>query len=102
MNLIHIRQAGTSWALCAALVITSTASFAQQAGTPAATAPTTIKSTAEEVVLDVVVRDKKGKPIKDLTADDFSVMDNGTKQQIKSFRLVEGTEAIEKGSKVAL
>ncbi len=57
--------------------------------------PPVIKTTVDEVVLDVVVRDKKGKPIKDLTAADITLMDNGVKQQIKGFRLVEGAEAIE-------
>ena len=57
--------------------------------------PPVIKTTVDEVVLDLVVRDKKGKPIKDLTAADITLMDNGVKQQIKGFRLVEGAEAIE-------
>jgi VWFA-related protein len=63
---------------------------------------TTIRTTVDEVVLDVIVRDKKGKPIKDLTADDVVVLDNGVRQKITGFRLVEGQEAIDKGQKVAL
>ena len=56
-----------------------------------------IKTTAEEVILDLVVRDKKGRPIKDLRAEELAVFDNGQKQTIRSFRLVEGAEAIAKG-----
>src|SRR5215831_4639901 len=41
-----------------------------------------------EVMLDVVVRDKKGRPVKDLSASDFEVYEDGVKQQIESFRLV--------------
>ena len=41
-----------------------------------------------EVVLDVVVRDKKGRPVKDLTASDFEVYEDGVKQRVESFRLV--------------
>lgn len=41
-----------------------------------------------EVALDVVVRDKKGRPIKDLSASDFQVYEDGAQQQITSFRLV--------------
>jgi len=71
-------------------------------GQQAPPSPETIKVTAEEVVLDVVVRDKKGKPIKDLTPEEITVTDNGSKQKIISFRLVEGKEAIAKGSTVPL
>ncbi len=53
-----------------------------------------IRTTAEEVVLDVIVRDKKGRTIKDLASGDLEVLDNGQKREIKSFRLVEGKEAI--------
>ncbi len=45
-------------------------------------------------MLDVVVRDKKGKLVKDLKPEDFQVTDNGEKRTIKSFRLVEGSEAV--------
>ena len=69
---------------------------------PAASATATIKGGAEEVVLDVVIRDKKGKELADLSPDDLEVSDDGNKQQIKSFRRVEGREAIARGSKTIL
>src|SRR5215468_12707155 len=49
-----------------------------------------------EVTLDVVVRDKKGRPVKDLTASDFEIYKDGVKQQVESFRLAlreSGTKA---------
>ncbi|HWY47409.1 MAG TPA: VWA domain-containing protein, partial [Bryobacteraceae bacterium] len=52
------------------------------------------KANAEETVVDVVVRDKKGRLVKDLKESDFTVTDNGQTRPIKSFRIVEGTEAI--------
>ncbi|MCC7154272.1 MAG: hypothetical protein IT161_06840, partial [Bryobacterales bacterium] len=64
--------------------------------------PPTIKVTTEEVILDVIVRDKKGKPVKDLTPEEVEVTDNGVKQKVTGFRLVEGREAIEKGARVPL
>ncbi len=64
--------------------------------------PPTYRAGAEEVVIDVIVRDKKGKPIKDLTAADFKVSDNGVEQKILGMRMVEGAEAIERGTKVPL
>src|SRR5262249_49812056 len=42
-----------------------------------------------EVVLDVVVRDKKGRSVKDLGATDFEVYEDGVKQKIESFRLYQ-------------
>ncbi|HWX41009.1 MAG TPA: VWA domain-containing protein [Blastocatellia bacterium] len=42
-----------------------------------------------EVVLDVVVRDKKGRPVKDLGKTDFEIYEDGVKQNIESFRLYQ-------------
>ena len=58
----------------------------------------TIKAGSEEVLLDIVVRDKKGKTVRDLSQRDVEVTDNGQPVQIKSFRLVEGAEAISGGA----
>jgi len=52
------------------------------------------KSNVEETVIDVVVRDKKGRLVKDLKESDFTVTDAGQTRPIKSFRIVEGTEAV--------
>jgi VWFA-related protein len=41
-----------------------------------------------EVVLDAVVRDKKGRPVTNLSANDFEVYEDGALQQIASFRLI--------------
>lgn len=57
-----------------------------------------IQAGTEEVMLDVVVRDKKGKLLTDLEKKDFTVSDNGEQRAIKSFRLIQGTEAIGGGS----
>ena len=48
----------------------------------------TVKIGTAEVQLDIVVKDKKGKPIKDLKAGDVEVYEDGIKQPIGSFRLV--------------
>ncbi|HET9319813.1 MAG TPA: VWA domain-containing protein [Bryobacteraceae bacterium] len=69
--------------------------FAQQPATPTAPAQaSTVKTTAEEVLLDVIVRDKKGKPVTDLKPDELTVLDNGVPQTLSGFRLVQGAEAI--------
>lgn len=41
-----------------------------------------------EVRLDIVVKDKKGRPVKDLTATDFEVLEDGIPQKIESFHFV--------------
>src|SRR5262249_58961974 len=55
----------------------------------------TVRIGSEEVLLDVVVRDKKGRPVTDLKADEIEVYEDGVKQQINSFRKVEKTDLIE-------
>lgn len=49
----------------------------------------TLRIGAEEVLLDLVVRDKRGRPINDLKAEEIEVFENGVKQQLTSFRKVE-------------
>src|SRR5689334_18567117 len=39
----------------------------------------TVKTTTDEVLLDLIVRDKKGKPVTDLKPEDLTVLDNGVK-----------------------
>ena len=41
-----------------------------------------------EVPFDVVVRDKRGRPVKDLQASDFDIYEDGVKQELNSFRLI--------------
>ncbi len=57
----------------------------------------TVKARTSEVLLDVVVRDKKGHAVNDLKAEDFHILDNGEAQKVTSFRLVQGAEVIGAG-----
>lgn len=52
-----------------------------------------IRSTSNEVLLDLVVRDKHEKAIRNLTPADVEVYEDGVRQQIRAFRFVEGAEA---------
>ncbi len=63
-----------------------------QAGSPDAGQP--MNSKTEEVVVDAIVRDKKGRAITDLKQGDFAVFDNGQPRPIQSFRLVQGTSSV--------
>jgi VWFA-related protein len=86
-----------SLTLVATAVIAAVPAPAQQAAVPAAAQQPVVKTTVDEVVLDFIVRDKKGKPVTDLKQDDLTVSDNGAAQQPTSFRLVQGAEAISQG-----
>src|SRR5437867_5627784 len=69
-------------------------------GQPNSTAPPhghAVRTTSEEVLLDVVVRDKKGHPVNNLKPEDFQVFDNGELKKIIAFRLVQGGEAVAAG-----
>ncbi|HET9792276.1 MAG TPA: VWA domain-containing protein [Candidatus Angelobacter sp.] len=71
------------------LTIWVIASQAQQPATSpspgAATTLPTLKVTTRLVVVDVVAADGKGHPITDLKADDFTLTEEGSNQQIKVF-----------------
>src|SRR5215471_19957096 len=56
---------------------------AQQASVPQS-APA-IRATTELVLVNVVARDKKGNLIRDLKQQDFTVLEDGQKQQVASF-----------------
>src|SRR5512133_2669880 len=64
---------------------------AQTAPSPAA-APT-IRTTASEVLLDIVVRDKHGKPVRNLKPADVQILEDGAPRELKSFRFVAAREA---------
>jgi len=67
-------------------------------GAVAATVPTTnpaeqgptIRANVNEVALDIVVRDKHGKLVKNLKPGDVQIYEDGALQQIRSFRLEQG------------
>ena len=54
----------------------------------------TIRAGANEVLLDVVVRDKKGQRVTNLDRGELEIIDNGVPRKITSFRLIEGDQTI--------
>ncbi len=60
--------------------------------TAAGIPPTKLTTGTQEVVVDLVVRDKKGNLVRDLTPDDLTITDSGSPAKIKSLRLVSGTQ----------
>lgn len=53
-----------------------------------------------EVLLDVVVKDKRGPAVTDLAVADFEVSEDGVKQPVESFRLITRNRAGEAGNPV--
>ena len=65
---------------------------AQQSAPPAPNV--TFRATTQEVVLDLLVRDSRGRQVKNLKPEDVAIYEDGVKQTVKSFRLVSGREAL--------
>ena len=84
---------------CALACLTASLSVAQD-GAPAsmhADSPPTIHATVNEVALDLVVRDKKGRMVKNLKPGDVEIYEDGIRQDIRSLRLVAGAGASARG-----
>jgi VWFA-related protein len=81
----------------AVLLLASAAALAaQEAQKPAAPPPSetpTFPAQVEQVIVDAVVTDKKGNPIKGLTKDDMTVTEDGVPQQVVSFEAVQVPDA---------
>ena len=72
------------------LVLSSVATWAQTpVQHPKPGGEEVVKITTSLIQVDATVLDKKGKPVKGLTADDFEIYENGKKQPITNFSFVE-------------
>ncbi len=67
------------------LILTLTPTSAQQPQQPPARADKALSEGVTAVLVDVVVRDKRGQPVADLSPSDFEVSEDGTPQTIGSF-----------------
>jgi VWFA-related protein len=70
------------------LLLSTNVPVFSQAQSPADQDDKPIVLSANEVLLDVVVRDKKGQIIKNLKAADFEIYEDNIKQDVTSFRLM--------------
>jgi VWFA-related protein len=79
------------------LTLATTASGLPAGAAPPAQPPETpvFGVQAASVLLDLVVRDRKGKLVRDLTAADFEVYEDGVLQTVDSFRVVNNDAADE-------
>lgn len=85
-----------------ALVLAVAVAVPPPGGAQAPAAPPVIPITAAEVAVDFVVRDKKGRIVRDLRPSDVEVLEDGVRQEVALFQLVS-TSAVEEaqGSVVA-
>ncbi len=74
--------------LTAAVLVAASAAVSAQGApqTPAQRAPAGDKASATAVVIDVVVRDSRGRPVVNLGPDDFEIYEDGVAQPLGSFR----------------
>ncbi len=70
-----------------------------QAQPPQQPQPPTIRTGINYVRVDAIVTDKDGKPVMDMTQEDFSLAEDGKPQKIDSFAVVkvDATETVETG-----
>src|SRR5215471_6190791 len=69
----------------------------QQSNTPAPAAPKGVakfESTSQLVVVDVTAKDKSGAPVKGLKPGDFTITEDGKKQDIRVFEYQELEETV--------
>ena len=78
------------------MVLASALVAAQQPSPPPKNPEPVLRVTTRMVLVDTVVLDKEGHPVKDLKADDFTVTEDGVRQRIASF-----SERISEPAKVA-
>ena len=84
------RNSGAAVTIAALLLLVSESAARAQVG-GAAPPPGTFRSSTSLVEVDVIVKDKDGRFVSGLTADDFEVFEEGAPQPIQHFYLV--TEA---------
>jgi VWFA-related protein len=85
-------------ALAAACACALGSAFAQ---TPPAPERPIVRTSATEVLLDVSVTDKHGKPVKNLKQSDLEVYEDEVRQPVTSFRFVSASEAQQLATRAA-
>jgi VWFA-related protein len=83
------------------LFLMAVASLAQQQSSSSSESQAeqqSVKINTSEVLLDVLVKDKKGRPVRDLKPEEIEVFEDGVKQQITAFRLINIEEEKKGGS----
>lgn len=77
---------GRLWRVLLLVAVASAGGLAAQAPDPKATAPA-VRVATRLVLVDVVVTDKQGRPVTDLRAEDFTLLEEGKAQTLSIFSL---------------
>ncbi|MCG6926296.1 MAG: VWA domain-containing protein [Acidobacteria bacterium] len=93
MSPAHLRRLLSAVAVLAAVLAAPPGGRSQSEAEPESAVPEAVPEIAggeiEQVTVDVVVLDKKGRPVTGLTQGDFTVLDEGEPQEIVSFELID-------------
>ena len=81
-----------SFLLVASILLSAALVRAQDAAPPPQDSGLTIRQSVQEVLLEVTVRDSRGKVVKNLKPADLQVLENGVQQEIRSFKLIQAHE----------
>src|SRR5439155_2404539 len=71
------------------LVVALAAPLAAQAPTQTPASPPAFRTGTAVVLLDVVIRDKKGRPVPDVKPEEIEVYEDGTRQKVETFHWVD-------------
>jgi VWFA-related protein len=80
---------------CAGVVGLGATLLALGAGATAQQPPPTFRTGVEAVVLDVSVLDKDRQPVRGLTAADFTVLEDGKPQDLRTFKAIDLEDVVE-------
>lgn len=86
------------WLVPAAFLLAGISPAQETASSQPGNSGLTFQTGAQEVGLDMVVRDAKGKIVKNVTAADVQVLENGQPQKLVDFRFVQGRDSNERVS----
>ena len=85
----RVRRAGAAGLLMVAWGLVASPAGQQTQTPPQTQRPPVFGARIDTVTVDVVVTDRKGQPVTDLTAADFDVTENRKPQTIDSFKLIQ-------------
>jgi VWFA-related protein len=72
-----------------AVLITGSLTFGQDQQVDSADRPPVIRTEVDAVLVDLIVRDRAGRPVSDLRPEEIELLENGVPQEVISFRLVQ-------------